>query len=189
MVPQSQPVSAATPSAGEITAADLLAALAPDGGKPLIFRYAGRDVLPGYHVTEVKAGVFQVLDCGANYESWREIFIQLWDVPPEDGRGPMRVGKFLAIIRKVADAVPFDPAAKLTFEVSDGRGAMQLYRAAAVARQDDVVRVELTARPASCKPRDRWLEQQATACCAPSAAAGRCCAPADATGGETMERV
>ena len=24
----------------------------------------------------------------------------------------------------------------------------------------DLVRVELTQRPASCKPRDRWLEQQ-----------------------------
>jgi hypothetical protein len=171
MVPQSQPVSAA----GEITAAGLMATLAPDAGKPLIFRYDGRDVLPGYHVTEVKAAAFEALDCGANHESWREIFIQLWDVPPEDGRGHMRAGKFLAIIRKVADAVPFDPAAKLTFEVSDGRRAMQLYRAAAVTREQDVVRVELTARPASCKPRDRWLEQQTTACRAPQPVAARCC--------------
>src|ERR1051325_1791800 len=171
MVPQSQPVSAA----GEITAAGLMATLAPNAGKPLIFRYDGRDVLPGYHVTEVKAAAFEALDCGANYESWREIFIQLWDVPPEDGRGHMRAGKFLAIIRKVADAVPFDPAAKLTFEVSDGRRAMQLYRAAAVTREHDAVRVELTPRPASCKPRDRWLEQQTTACCAPQPVAARCC--------------
>jgi hypothetical protein len=183
MVPQSQPVSAAE----EITAAGLLATLAPDAGKPLIFRYEGRDVLPGYHVTEVKAGAFEALDCGANHESWREIFIQLWDVPPEDGRGHMATGKFLAIIRKVADAVPFDPAAKLTFEVGDGRRAMRLYRAVAVAHQDDAVRVELTARPASCKPRDRWLEQQAAACCAP--AAERCCAPANATAGAPTERV
>ena len=181
MAPQSQPVSAAAPSAGEIAAADLLATLAREAGKPLIFSYEGRDVLPGYHVTEVKAGDFQALDCGANRESWREIFIQLWDVPPEDGRGHMAAGKFLAIIRKVADAVPFDEAAKLTFEVSDGRRAMQLYRATAVARHDDAVRVELTARPASCKPRDRWLAQQsaAAACCDPPSAAARCCASSE----------
>src|SRR5262249_6143363 len=165
MASQSQSVSAAAPSAGvEISAADLLAMLVPDAGRPLIFRYEGRDVLPGYHVTEVKAGAFAALDCGANHESWHEVFIQLWDVPPEDDYGHMTVGKFLAIVRKVADAVPFDPAAKLTFEVSDGRRAMQLYCAAAVARHADVVRVELAARPASCKPRDRWLAQQAAAC-------------------------
>jgi hypothetical protein len=178
MVPQSQPVSAAMASAGrEIAAADLLATLARNAGKPLVFRYEGRDVLAGYHVTEVKAGAFQALDCGANRESWHETFVQLWDVPPEDGRGHMAAGKFLAIIRKVADAVPFDPGAKLTFEVSDGTRAMQLYCAAAVATRDDAVRVELVARPASCKPRDRWLAQQTTECCSAGSVADQCCTP------------
>ena len=182
MVAQSQSVSAPLPSpAGEIAAAQLIATLAQHAGKPLIFSYDGRDVLSGYHVTEVKTGAFQALDCGANYESWHETFVQLWDVPPEDGRGHMTAGKFLAIVRKVADAVPFDPAAKLTFEVSDGRRAMQLYRASAISSQGDIVRVALTERPASCKPRDRWLAQQAvaTACCAPATVAERCCAPVE----------
>src|ERR1700746_2641779 len=116
MMPQSQSVSAVEPPAGEIAAADLLATLAQHAGKPLVFNYEGRDVLPGYHVTEVKTGAFQALDCGANYETWHETFIQLWDIPQEDERCFMPVSKFLAIIRKVSDAVPFDPNAKLTFE-------------------------------------------------------------------------
>jgi uncharacterized protein DUF6428 len=180
MVAQSQSVSAGPPCpAGEIAAAELLAALAQHAGKPLIFSYDGRDVLPGYHVTEVKAGAFLALDCGANRESWHETFIQLWDVPPEDGRGHMPAGKFLAIIRKVAEQVPFDPAARLTFEVSDGKQAMQLFRASAIASGDDAVRVALSERPASCKPRDRWLAEQAaeTACCAAPRTVERCCAP------------
>jgi hypothetical protein len=182
MVAQSQLVSVPTPATGEIGAAELLDALGRQADKPLIFSYDGHDVLPGYHVTEVKAGAFQALDCGANRESWHETFIQLWDVPPEDGRGHMPAAKFLAIIRKVAEAVPFDQAAKLTFEVSDGRRAMQLYGASAIASGGDVVRVALTARPASCKPRDRWLAEQvpATACCAPASATERCCAPTPA---------
>ena len=45
---------------------------------------------------QVKTGAFQALDCGANFESWHETFIQLWDVPPEDDRGIMPVAKFLA---------------------------------------------------------------------------------------------
>ncbi len=162
----------------EIAAADLLAQLAEHRGKRLTFRYEGRDVLPGYHVTEVKTGAFQALDCGANFESWHETFIQLWDVPPEDDRGILPVAKFLAIIGKVMQAVPFDQNAKLTFEVSDGVRAMQLYRASAIEISGDIVRVELTQRPASCKPRDRWLEQQRTeqaSCCAPAQGAARCC--------------
>ena len=144
----------------EISAATLMGALAPHRAKPLIFSYEGRDVLPGYHVTEVKSGAFQALDCGANYESWHETFIQLWDVPSEDGRAHMPAAKFLAIIGKVTATVPLDPAAKLTFEVSDGEHAMQLYRAAAIEIEAGAVHVRLARRPASCKPRDRWLVEQ-----------------------------
>jgi hypothetical protein len=78
----------------------------------------------------------------------------------------MPTNRFLAIMRKVSDHVPFDPAAKLTFEVSDGSGAIQLFRAGTIEATGDMVRVALTGRPASCKPRDRWLEQQkAEVCC------------------------
>lgn len=64
--------------------------------------------------------------------------------------------------------MPLDKEAKVTFEVSDGQRAMALYRASGIKTEDDVVRVELTQRPASCKPRDRWLvtQQVAASCCA-----------------------
>jgi hypothetical protein len=162
----------------EISAADLLAELAPRLGSALVFRYEGRDVLPGYHVTEVKSGAFEALDCGANSESWHETLIQLWDVPADDGRSFMPVRKFLAIVRKVADRMPFHPDAKLTFEMSDGTSAIQLYRASSVEIQDSVVRVELTRRPASCKPRDRWLKRQSgeqASCCGAEPQAAQCC--------------
>ena len=176
MLAQSQPLDNPPPlPADEISAADLLGQLAQHRGKRLIFRYEGRDVSTGYHVTEVKSGAFQALDCGANFESWHETFIQLWDVPPEDDRGLLPVGKFLAIIGKVAEVVPFDPKAKVTFEVSDGKRAMQLYRASNLEADGNIVRVVLTQRPASCKPRDRWLEQQQSSSCAPSAGAKPCC--------------
>ncbi|MGO7427854.1 hypothetical protein ACCT09_51070, partial [Rhizobium ruizarguesonis] len=41
------------------------------------------------------------------------------------------------------------------------------------------VHVTLSPRPASCKPRDRWLAQEnskAAACCGPQAATSGCCA-------------
>ncbi len=152
----------------EIDAQALLDTLAEHKDKALIFNYEGRDVRPSYHVTEVKTGSFRGLDCGANTESWNETFIQLWDIH-EDDRQHMPVWKFLAILRKVADAVGFDADARLTFEVSDGATPMQLHRAERIDA-GEVVRVYLTPRPASCKPRDRWLGQTVKqSCCGSSA--------------------
>jgi hypothetical protein len=149
----------------ELSAQNLLDELDHHTDKPLIFVYDGCDVRPSYHVTEVKTGTFRALDCGANAESWNETFIQLWDIA-EDNRGHMKAGKFLAIIRKVGEAVGFDRNAKLTFEVSDGVGPMQIYRAERI-ETDDAIRVYLSPRPSSCKPRDRWLAEQESACCGP----------------------
>jgi hypothetical protein len=146
---------------------------------PLIFSYHGHPVKPGYHVTEVKAGQFAALDCGANPEAWAEIFVQLWDIVEGD-RTHMPAGKFAAIIRKVSEHVQLDGSAKLTFEVSDGIRPMQLYCAAMPTIRDGALHVELAPRPASCKPRDRWLAEEtskaAAACCGPSASKSACCA-------------
>lgn len=154
-------------SVEELSSAALLSGLEVHKEKPLIFNYDGRDVLPSYHVTEVKTGSFKALDCGANPESWSETFIQLWDIE-EETRGHMLTGKFLAIIRKVDEAVGFDPQARLTFEVSDGVRPMQIYRAERMDVGDAAIRIYLSARPSSCKPRDRWLQEQQS-CCAPKA--------------------
>ena len=64
----------------DLTLSELLGSIAADPDRPLVFHYGGCAVRAGYHVTEVKAARFAALDCGANPESWSEIFIQLWDV-------------------------------------------------------------------------------------------------------------
>ncbi|AJC79821.1 hypothetical protein IE4803_CH02632 [Rhizobium etli bv. phaseoli str. IE4803] len=164
--------------AEEISLGLLLDALSGDKDAPLFFHYDGRPVKPGYHITEVKAGQFSALDCGANPEAWTEIFIQLWDIA-EGERTHMPAGKFLAIIRKVTEHVQLDGSAKLTFEVSDGVRPMRLYCAAMPILRGGAVHVDLSPRPASCKPRDRWLAEEtrkAAACCGPSAAESGCCA-------------
>ena len=155
----------------EATAGTFLDSLRDHGGKALIFLYGGRPIAAGYHVTEVKAAQFGSLDCGANPETWRETIIQLWDVD-EPGRTHMPVAKFLAIMSRVADQVPFDEAARLTFEVGDSHSPMQIFGLGELSIDATAVRVSLEARPASCKPRDRWLEQQATtqSCCGPAKA-------------------
>lgn len=159
--------------ADDIMIGELLEALSHHPSSLLTFRYQGRPLRKGYHVTEVKAGNFAGLDCGANPEAWTEIFVQLWDV--DDAPEQMTAWKFAAIIGKVADRLSLDRSARLTFEVSDGVQPMQLHRAAMPLAGADEIVVELSPRPASCKPRDRWLaEQQATSsCCAPENS--QCC--------------
>ncbi|WP_312607878.1 DUF6428 family protein [Agrobacterium pusense] len=145
----------------------LLSALDANAEVPLVFRYDDRDVRAGYHVTEVKSGRFDALDCGANPESWTEVFVQLWDID-EEGRTHILAGKFAAIIRKVSEHVGLPVSAKLTFEVSDAVAPMALYCASTPQVQDGVVRIDLSPRPASCKPRDRWLEAEnakTSSCC------------------------
>lgn len=163
-------------SSEDISLGLLLDTLAGAKDLPLVFHYDGRPVKAGYHVTEVKAGHFSALDCGANREAWSEIFVQLWDID-EDGRTHMPGGKFSAIIRKVSEHVKLDGSAKLTFEVSDGVRPMSLYCAAVPTHRDSALHVELSPRPASCKPRDRWLSEQQTqsSCCSPSATGQACC--------------
>lgn len=163
--------------ADDINLGLLLDTLAGAKASPLVFYYEGQSVRSGYHVTEVKAGQFSGLDCGANPEAWTEIFIQLWDIEEGD-RTHMPAGRFYSIIRKVTDHVQLDGSAKLTFEVSNGVRPMQLYCAAMPVLRAGAVHVTLSPRPASCKPRDRWLAEEnrkAASCCGPSSAASGCC--------------
>ena len=160
----------------DLSLADFISALQTARDLPLVFHYDGHAVRSGYHVTEVKAGQFSALDCGANPEAWSEIFVQLWDVE-EAGRTHLSAGKFSAIVRKVSEHVRLDATARLTFEVSDGVRPMQLYCAGAPVLKDGGIHVALEPRPASCKPRDRWLAEasHAGACCGPRENAGACC--------------
>lgn len=154
----------------DTTLGALLASCDAHPTAPLVFTYGGRTIQPGYHVTEVKAGQFSALDCGANPEAWSEIFVQLWDVQDGD-RTHMPAGKFAAIIRKVSEHVSLAGDARLTFEVSDGVAPMQLHAGNSPSLQAGTMQVQLAPRAASCKPRDRWLEEQqrASSCCSASA--------------------
>lgn len=156
----------------------LLDLLKKHKAKRVLFHYEGRAIQSGYHITEVKNGSFVALDCGANPESWSELFVQLLDVAG-DGRH-MAAGKFSAIIDKVAGYFALDGAAKLIFEVSNGIEPIRLFMAASLTVATDEVHIELVPRPASCKPRERWLAQEEAAsagCCggARASPADACC--------------
>jgi hypothetical protein len=74
-LPQMNAIDNSKISSEDISLGLLLDTLAGAKDLPLVFHYDGRPVKGGYHVTEVKAGHFSVLDCGANPEAWAEILV------------------------------------------------------------------------------------------------------------------
>jgi hypothetical protein len=140
---------AAAPSTGAF-----LAALAPYTDRVLVFEYAGRQIQPGYHVTEVTAATFASMDCGGRPDAWQETIVQLWDVPGDAGAAHMTVGKFLGIYGKVAAAVPVSEEATLTVEWGDDAGPALRHRPLRLrVAGDAAVVVEVGAVQATCKPR------------------------------------
>lgn len=160
------------PVAFDASLGSVLATLTAHDEKRLTIEYGGRQVQPGYHITEVKAGSFVTLDCGGNPDAWQETILQVEDVPAEPGRATMSVGKFRGILSQVNRKVRLNDGARLTFEIGVRGVPMQVYDVAEVVVDESQAIIRLGARPAICKPRHRVAE---AACCAPAGKAA-CCA-------------
>lgn len=154
---------------GDASLGAMRTTLAPHGARRLVVAYAGRTIQAGYHVTEVKSGSFVTLDCGGNPDAWRETILQIEDLPASAEQPQhMLVGKFLAILDKVAGRVALDDGARLTFEVGAADSPMQVFDVGTLRIEAEAVVLQLAARPAICKPRHRAQQQAAPACCAPA---------------------
>ena len=154
---------------GDASLGAVLDVLAAHGAKRLVLGYAGQLVQPGYHVTEVKAGSFVTLDCGGNPDAWRETILQVEDLPASaETPEHMPVSRFVAILDKVAQRVPLDRDARLTFEVGAPGQPMQVFDVETLRIEAERIVIQLGARAAICKPRHRaQQEAAASACCAP----------------------
>lgn len=151
----------------------LLDALQAHAARRLVIHYDGHLIQPGYHVTEVKAGSFVTLDCGGNPDAWQETILQVEDLPASDEKPDhMEVGKFLAILEKVAARVNLHASSRLTFEVGPPGRPMQIFDVKAVRIEATTAVIELGPRPAICKPRHRAEQEVANTCCKPQS---RCC--------------
>jgi hypothetical protein len=154
-----------------------LAALEFEEGKQLVIEYGGREIQPGYHVTEVKAASFVALDCGGNPDEWQETILQIEDIPSNDRRDFMAVAKFRSIVAKVASRVHLDGKSRLTFEISTPETPMQIFDADTLVSNADQAILRLAARPAICKPRHRAAQEAAasSSCCLPAVDKAGCC--------------
>lgn len=141
-------------------------------GKLVHMSYGGRELLAGFHITEVKRQRVESIDCGSRHDGWAETVIQLLDIDgqPEDR---MSASKFHGILLKAGVALGKGP---IIVEVGRPGEAMQLYDLADVIEEPERVRLDVNPRQAVCKPAFTMLDiQAASRCCSGQAAAGSSC--------------
>ena len=158
---------------GDASLTQLLGALEGQDEKTLVIEYGGRTIRPGYHVTEVKAGSFVTLDCGGNPDAWQETILQVEDLPADGAQTFMTVEKFRCIMKKVASKIAMASDARLTFEVGPPDEPMQIFDVGSLRPGANSMLLELTARPAICKPRHR--EAAAAQSCCGHTSGSTCC--------------
>lgn len=142
---------------------DILRA-SPD--KKLVFANANGDgILPGYHLTEIKAAVYNTVDCGGQKNQWSETILQLW-VPEEAEEEYMKAGKFVRIYDKVHGLVSVDEDADVRIEYGDENFFPATYHVCNVGAREDRLRVVLEPPATTCKARDRAREPHGESCCA-----------------------
>ncbi len=120
--------------------------LASHDDDELVFHFEGRQINPGYHVTELKAVTVLSIDCGARRDSWIETQVVLLDGAHHRGTY-MTAGRFSDIARKSLRALPQLGGAPLFFEFDASK-----YRATIPTRNPGQVMVPLAAEQAVCKP-------------------------------------
>ncbi len=134
--------------------------------KRLIFTNSNGDAVhPGYHLTEIKAALFDTVDCGGQVNHWPETIFQLW-VPENADDYYMNTDKFVRIYEKVRDSIPLDENAEVRIEYGDENFFPSLYRINSISADKEALRVLLQPPATTCKARDRAIDSNAEPCCA-----------------------
>jgi Family of unknown function (DUF6428) len=134
--------------------------------KQLIFSNLDGDAVhPGYHLTEIKAAVFDTVDCGGQVNRWPETIFQLW-VPENADDQDMKTDKFVRIYEKVRGSIPLDENAEVRIEYGDENFFPSLYRVDSISIDKGALRVLLQPPATTCKARDRAIDSNVGSCCA-----------------------
>ena len=157
-----------------MTTQEFIASLRKAPDNQLIFENrTGEAVRAGYHLTEIKAALFDTVDCGGQANQWHETIVQLW-VPADADDEYMTAGKFVRIFDRVTAMIPLQLEAELRVEYGDETFFPSLYHVEEVTSTQDATRVLLAPPETTCKARDRRLKEvEAEPCCRPAAAT--CC--------------
>jgi len=144
---------------------DFIAAIRRSPEKQLLFENAdGALVRLGYHLTEIKATVYDTVDCGGQNNRWNENIFQLW-VPEDPANNYLKADKFVRIYDKVRGLVSLDEESEVRIEYGDENFFPTTYHVADFTETDDSFRFHLEPPSMTCKARDRRRAGKAESCC------------------------
>jgi len=145
---------------------DFIAAIRRSPEKQLIFENAqGALVHSGYHLTEIKATVYDTVDCGGQKNRWNENIFQLW-VPDDAENDYLIAGKFVRIYDKVRGLVSLDEESEVRIEYGDDNFFPTTYHVSDLSETVDSLRFLLEPPSMTCKARDRRRAGKPESCCA-----------------------
>jgi hypothetical protein len=124
----------------------------------------GQTIHTGYHLTELKAALFNTVDCGGQVNHWEETIIQLW-VPSEADHEYMSAAKFLKIFDRASGMISLNMNTEMRIEYGDENFFPSIYHVRSVTRDGSNTRVLLEPPETTCKARER-RDCSAEACCA-----------------------
>jgi hypothetical protein len=130
-------------------------------------------VHPAYHISEVKAGSFQTVDCGNVAHEWNETILQLWLSDDPDAERAMGAAKATGILAKVSQKIDIDPESELRIEYGNEEFPAVQFNVGEITVGEAEIVVALIPPSTGCK-----LEERGGSCARPTgqeAAATSCC--------------
>ncbi|GBF44009.1 hypothetical protein LPTSP2_33120 [Leptospira ellinghausenii] len=94
----------------------------------LTFLYQNQErIYPNYHITEFKLATIESVDCGGNYDTWKEIILQVLEPNEKIETGSMDLKKVNSIFTKVSTRILIPDDAILRIEFGNSKSAMRQY--------------------------------------------------------------
>ncbi|XDD45901.1 DUF6428 family protein [Leptospira sp. WS39.C2] len=94
----------------------------------LKFVYNDNDTIyPNYHITEFKLATIEAVDCGGNFDTWKEIILQVLEPNTKAESDAMSIKKINSIVSKVSNLIIVPENAILRVEFGNTSSAMRQY--------------------------------------------------------------
>lgn len=127
--------------------------------KELRFAYGPNQYIPGYyHISEIKNGKLESVDCGGNTHAFNQTIVQLWlpdtDKDYEKFTGH-KAGKIFDIVQH---KTMLDPDAELLIEYGNRQLTTAHYAIGEICHEEHRITLHMYVPGPVCKPRLAWEE-------------------------------
>ena len=127
--------------------------LKKQNGKSLLMEYGpGKNILPGYHITEIKNVSIESVDCGGIQHSEKQTVVQYIDGSENNGSDYMVTDKAASIFDSVDSVKKINEDAEIYIEFGNNEFPTSNYTISDVEISDKNLKFQLEVPATVCKP-------------------------------------